>query len=327
MNITKIKIENFKSIKSLEINEPNPFSVFVGSNAAGKSNIFEALEFMSLCTSRDNPVSLFEGVSQVSNFNSNSDDFYFQLGDYKNYIFIDSKYSKDKFNIITEGVNTKTITEDLNTKTDYVQFIKNFSRLFIGFEKYVKEPINDDSKLRLDGDNLEQVLYRLLNDENLNEEFKEWLSLFIPDFKDIEVIIDSLTNKKNLHFFEEYYNAPFSTSLVSDGTRNILILLSALYQSKEPQFLCIEEPENGLNPYIIRELVKMFRKFCKEKKFYIWLTTHSQTLVSELKPIELILVNKKNGLTEIKYARDLNIEGIRMDEAWLSNIYGAGVPW
>ena len=45
MEIKKIHIKNFKSLVDVELINPNAFSVFVGSNGAGKSNIFEALEY------------------------------------------------------------------------------------------------------------------------------------------------------------------------------------------------------------------------------------------------------------------------------------------
>jgi AAA15 family ATPase/GTPase len=45
LKIKSLHIKNFKSIVDLTINEPNPFTVFVGPNGGGKSNIFEALEF------------------------------------------------------------------------------------------------------------------------------------------------------------------------------------------------------------------------------------------------------------------------------------------
>ncbi len=83
---------------------------------------------------------------------------------------------------------------------------------------------------------------------------------------------------------------PFTKDLISDGTYNILCLLTAVFQSDEPQFLCIEEPENGLNPYVIETLVDLFRSACEDKGHYIWLNTHSQTLVRALKEEELILV-------------------------------------
>jgi AAA15 family ATPase/GTPase len=47
MNIKELKIKGFKSIGEIVVKSPNPSSVFVGSNGAGKSNIFEALELLN----------------------------------------------------------------------------------------------------------------------------------------------------------------------------------------------------------------------------------------------------------------------------------------
>ena len=49
MKIHQLKIKGFKSIGEITLDSPNPFSVFVGANGAGKSNIFEALEFLNYC--------------------------------------------------------------------------------------------------------------------------------------------------------------------------------------------------------------------------------------------------------------------------------------
>ena len=44
MKISRIKIENFRSIKQTEFNITD-FNIFVGRNNCGKTNLFEALEF------------------------------------------------------------------------------------------------------------------------------------------------------------------------------------------------------------------------------------------------------------------------------------------
>lgn len=44
MKISKIKIENFRSIKLAEFN-PEDFNIFVGQNNSGKTNFFEAIEY------------------------------------------------------------------------------------------------------------------------------------------------------------------------------------------------------------------------------------------------------------------------------------------
>jgi AAA15 family ATPase/GTPase len=45
MKIKKLQIKNFKSLVDFELEDLKPFCAFVGPNASGKSNIFEALEF------------------------------------------------------------------------------------------------------------------------------------------------------------------------------------------------------------------------------------------------------------------------------------------
>ncbi|MBC7921596.1 MAG: AAA family ATPase [Ferruginibacter sp.] len=197
----------------------------------------------------------------------------------------------------------------------------------MGNDKLVKLPFKDDSRLALDASNLEKVLKRILKDAEKREEMTEWLQLLVPGFERIEVHSDTISGTDTFLIYEKGANQPFTKSLISDGTYNILALLTAVYQSDEPQFLCIEEPENGLNPKVIRELVGLFRSQCEEKGHYIWLNTHSQTLVAALQPKEIILVDKVNGATQVKQLHDTDLHGLRMDEAWLTNALGGGLPW
>ena len=46
--IHRLKITNYKSIDSLELEGLSPFTVFAGPNGSGKSNFFDALDFVSL---------------------------------------------------------------------------------------------------------------------------------------------------------------------------------------------------------------------------------------------------------------------------------------
>ncbi|MFQ5447959.1 MAG: AAA family ATPase, partial [Saprospiraceae bacterium] len=184
------------------------------------------------------------------------------------------------------------------------------------------------NKLAFDSSNLEPVLHRILQDEPKQEEIIDWLQMLIPDFEKIEVAKSDLSGDYFLKIFEKHLDEPIGKNLISDGTYNILALLTAVYQSDEPQFLCIEEPENGLNPYVIRTLVDFFRQACEEKGHYIWLNTHSATLVKELQPKELILINKVGGVTKPKQVDpNLKFKSMPLDEAWLTNSLGGGLPW
>ncbi len=215
----------------------------------------------------------------------------------------------------------------ISKQSNYKQFIDEFSRIFIAKSQLLKLAFNDNIRLNISASNIEKVLKRILLDESKRKEIKEWLDLFIPGFENIEIVSSDLSGTDTLVMYEKGIKKPFTKDLLSDGTYNILALLTAVYQSDEPQFLCIEEPENGLHPKVIRELVHFFREACETKGHYIWLNTHSQTLVSELTPEEIILVNKKKGETVIKQLKTQNLHGLRMDEAWLTAALGGGLPW
>jgi predicted ATPase len=340
MKLQKLHIKNFKSIVDLEIVEPNPFTVFVGPNGSGKSNIFEALEFFFLDADKE-AVRLFGGVDKIHNRKLPlTDDFIFEFeadtlisGKVSDSYFnhSDESWVRGTFSVIDfEGAEelVEQVGKYNKLQLRYEYFRKNStSRVFIGNREKQKINYDDNLKLNFSASNLEKVLKRILQDEVKREEIKEWLDLFIPGFENIEIVSSELSGTDTLVMYEKGIKKPFTKDLLSDGTYNILALLTAVYQSDEPQFLCIEEPENGLHPKVIKELVHFFRDACQEKGHYIWLNTHSQTLVAQLQPEEIILVNKKQGETITKQLKNHNLHGLRMDEAWLTAALGGGLPW
>ena len=206
---------------------------------------------------------------------------------------------------------------------EFQQFHERFSRLFVKNERLVKLPLDDNRRLSLSAKNLEKVLKRILINSILRAEIFEWLELFVPSFKAVEI-----DDRDELHWFEQSSSAYFTKDLISDGTYNILALLTAVYQSDDkPQFLCIEEPENGLHPQVARELVDFFRIMCEERGHYIWLNTHSQSMVSRVRPEELVIVEKKDGATQVKQFNKEDFYGMRVDDAWLTNSLGGGLAW
>jgi hypothetical protein len=50
-------------------------------------------------------------------------------------------------------------------------------------------------------------------------------------------------------------------------------------------------------------------------------------LVSQLQPKEIILVDKVNGMTQTKQIAGMDLHGLKMDEALLTNSLGGGIPW
>ncbi len=332
MKIKRLYINNYKSLVDFELIEPNPFSVFVGPNAAGKSNIFEALEFFRYWIKDASfAPELFGSYWSILNkqLQQNSDIIELSI----QIQFEDDTLSKNTFigtssdHKITEILKTKKLVDSDNDELKDT-FEKMHSRIFIDKKELVRIKINGNQKLRIDAANLASVLKRVIEDPIKKEEIIEWLQLLIPEFEDLQISRDNISGIDTLLVKEKHTKEYFKKDLLSDGTYNILSILTAVYQSDEPQFLCIEEPENGLNPYVIRTLVEFFRNICEEKGHYIWLNTHSQTLVRELQPKEIILIDKKEGITKAKQIpADFKKYNLTMDEAWLTNALGGGLPW
>ncbi len=162
----------------------------------------------------------------------------------------------------------------------------------------------------------------------MKNEFLGWAKLLVPGLENIEIKTDIFSGKDELLIYEKATKKPFKNSLISEGTYYILSLLALIYQTEDQQFICIEEPEIGLNPNVVETLIEFFREITKEKH-HIWITTHSPILVSLLNEKELITVNKdvETGQTNLKQYKEGDFYGERADEAWLTNELGGGLPW
>lgn len=330
MKIKELHIENFKSLENVTLKDPNPLTVFAGPNGSGKSNLFEALEFF-IEVDKESEIEKFGAKEDLFNKKSKNSFLNYSFKTNSNFELNVSYSYRDisDMNSVFERSPryNHNYTSDQNPNNPYYnQFIDRFSRLFINTKSEQKPKYKTSKFLDFYASNLEMVLGRLLADISKKEEILELLQMFIPEFEDVRVETSKLSGDESLLIYEKGLDKAFPKHLVSDGTFNIIALIVAVLQYDEPQFLCIEEPENGLHPQVIKELVNFFREQCELKGHYIWLTTHSEALVSELKADEIVMVTKKNGATHLQQFKNRNFYSLTMDEAWKSNVLG-GLPW
>lgn len=350
MEIKQLNIQNYKSIEKIELKDLNPFSVLVGPNASGKSNIFESIEFLNSCNSTSNlpeSIRLFGKFEDIVNKKISLDyklyiNIYLspnikptldiKLG-YENNIAYRQSSMQDGESLYFNDRNNPSFKDffdhfDLSEiELSDLKHFYNFTRLFINNPKIKRNNYIDDLRLNADASNLESVLKRILKNEDKRSTILEELSLLIPGFENIEIRSDDISGTDSLLIFEKGSDKPFTKHLISDGTYNIIALLTAVYQSDEPQFLCIEEPENGLNPFVAREFVRIFRNACEDYGHFIWINTHSQSILSELEQKEVIIVEKINGGTTARQINDIDLKGLKIDEALFTNVLGGGTPW
>ena len=198
-----------------------------------------------------------------------------------------------------------------------------------------KEPDKSDfDPMQLDrkGNNLASVLRRLEDDQAIREEILDWMEMIVPGIEKIQTEQQRLDSRTALLFKEKGTRKQFPAHLVSDGTMYALCLLIAVLDAPSSfGMTLIEEPERGLHPKAIYELIDLIRQQASPEN-PIWLTTHSESVVRALKLSELVLVDKVEGRTTMKPADAGNISQedlapLGLDEVWLSNLLAGGIPW
>ncbi|MGN6864947.1 AAA family ATPase [Neisseria sp. P0020.S003] len=244
---------------------------------------------------------------------------------------------QDIINGVTTGIGLKLLTDEKYSSNDSflrqnkeLQGLKNVKifRIDPFTIKNRRSTANNLEELNRDGSNIAAVLEKLEKNNELREQIIEWMSLIVPEMKKVSVKTQNIDSSKGL-FFEEDSGNRFPAHMVSDGTIYALCLLVAvLTRVKQPGITIIEEPERGLHPKAISELIDFIREHASTHHPII-LTTHSESVVRSLELEELYFVSKSQGKTQIKDVRKSGVDKnkIPLDTAWLTNLLGGGLPW
>ncbi|MUJ29060.1 AAA family ATPase [Aliivibrio fischeri] len=197
-----------------------------------------------------------------------------------------------------------------------------------------KEPnatSTDASELDIHGRNVASMLAELEKDEDFREQITEWMELLVPNMEKVTTEQQRLDGTTVITFKEEGTDKKFPANLISDGTIYALCILTALFsRSNTLGLTIIEEPERGIHPKAIAELIGAIRDTAtNQHPFFV--TTHSESVVRCAKTSELWLSNKANGKTEVKNAalqtNGVDLGDMPLDKAWLMNMFSGGSPW
>jgi predicted ATPase len=129
----------------------------------------------------------------------------------------------------------------------------------------------------------------------------------------------------------------FNSQQMSDGVLRLLAVTSLLYLDRIPTVLTFEEPENGVHPQLIREVVQILRELTQRKppnRCQAFMTTHSPYVLDEFfdhpeqvycmdrpQPQAGASVVRLSENKQLKIARDTFKQSL--GEAWTSGLLGA----
>ena len=161
------------------------------------------------------------------------------------------------------------------------------------------EPILDE-----EGQNLPALLNELDNDQR--EALIESVQEILPGIKELEVSEASGGRDSIVHYslFETMpYRGrngrtkfPIPAWMLSEGTRRITAILALLQRTPPPSLLCIEEVENGLDPWTVRLILEHLQE-ASRRGTQVVLTTHSPWLLDHVPIDTVIQVRRSQGDT------------------------------
>lgn len=216
-------------------------------------------------------------------------------------------------------------------KSELYQFLTDISVFRIDpLQAKKSDSVTTDATfLDRNGTNIASVLAQRESDSSFKEQVLEWMELIVPGMEGISTEKQKLDGSTVLTFKEHGTKARFPAHLISDGTIYTLCIMTAiLSRAKQTGMTIIEEPERGIHPKAIGELVQLMRESASLDHPII-ITTHSESVIRNLEPKELWFVSKQEGKTQLKHASDAGVDKkqIPLDTAWLMNMFDGGLPW
>lgn len=302
--IQKLTITNYRSIAQATVNL-QPFTVLVGANGSGKSNL---LKLLSELPSRTNGA-----IAPIKH-----------LGHSAAPSRIDVRTSTIAAAVFTEtGVGPSfEVPEFRNVR------IFSINPALVG----AQEPLKGPPDVAADGAGVIRVLDSLKTGdrEDLFNTIESELRSFVPEIEKLSFAPGA--GAKSLQVRERGIPVPVPVRLLSEGTRLVLTILAIVYQERKPSIICLEDIDRGLHPALFGKLVEVCRTLVKGIGApQIIATTQNPYFVDQFVDDEdsVVLVEKENANTTFTTLTErLASLGARTDSlgaVWYSGLVG-GVP-
>ncbi len=360
--LTSIRIQNFRSIRDASV-KLGQVNLFIGPNNSGKSNFLKGI---SLLTARIRNYG-WRGAEEKRKF--------FESNIFRKALLKE----EDKwigFNVVDNGpegrkanaiikilpIASQNLFDSENDKETTTKFdiatsdgsVDDFTAFQVDVAHIIIHKINPDAfspgksngnetRLSENGSNIVSYLFYLSqNHRPLFRQLEADLTNCVGEFTSVATPADpDEPSQLRLRFFDKN-DVGYWAEEVSEGVLYFLALLCIVHQPDPPKLLLLEEPEKGIHPRRIKEVMDFIFELAELRGIQIILTSHSPYVVDHFADIpECISVfDRENDETVIRNAGDLISESnaqlaaegkppIRytdsLGEHWVSGFLG-GVP-
>ena len=303
--LQRVHIENFKSLKNVSL-ELQRINLLIGPNNSGKTNLLRAFDmFLNKRFHANSDVDKFVNLSYNRQADSMIAQFSWQDITKKtgNVYHRTNVYSASVVNDNTEyDVNTwitpswkildaregdpEHNLEDLENYKFCYSIERNLGVFQPDSTKMVGYQTIGSSTSRIDFDASNVVNFlESLHDEHRDEfyQLEKDLQVCLPEFSYISFrkIADNDSVKKEIGLYNNSTKQTFWSEELSEGVLYFLALLCVIHQPNPPKLLLLEEPERGIHPRRIKEVVGFIKQLAYEKDIQVVMSSHSPLVLDE----------------------------------------------
>ncbi len=355
--IEKIHIQNFKSIYDLEI-EVGKVNLFIGENGSGKSNLLEALVFVSASdlNKLDNEFLFSRGirVTEPTLMRSAFDDYnedenieivikYDNLE--KEYSFFNrntnySMWEDDNANYINNELLNSKLEGNSLIECIAILNTKLFNFVIYSPENTALRTFEKEGQIQPLGINGEGLL-KLLKVIN-NYEDRSHIKTIIKSlqlfnwFEDVEILSDLSSNENRIIIKDKYLYQEFDQRSTNEGFLFILFYVTMMVAKETPKAFAIDNIDASLNPKLCTKLMTILIDLAKKYDKQIFLTTHNPAILDGIdlndEEQKLFVVSRnKQGHTRMKNItledkpKSSTGDPLKLSEAFLRGYLG-GLP-
>ena len=359
--ITEIEVKNFKTLRDVKIPLAPGITVMVGANNSGKSNALAVLKLLAQGERQKDFRAAIEALGGMQSLRAREAVHGVEISLHVKTQYI-GRYSREKLDYRCEyewrldGTLSRRLRyEDRNydspREIDYQdpreiwsephqESVKQLSE-FLGESAIhdlsiaaLRAPavVRQDVQLGPDGRDAAAVLDALAGESpSLRDAIDETVRRTAHEVKRVVTRPGPTPGTKVLGI-EEKDGRVYGAEDTSDGLLLFIgLAIAAQRKVQTPRILAIEEPERGIHPRRLRDLVDHLLSLTKSG-VQIVLTTHSPTLLDEFRdsPESVLIFDRDEKGTHITrlsdrpdWAKDL--KGAPLGELWYSGVLG-GVP-
>ena len=328
--ITHVRIQNFRSFLDAEV-DLQPFSLIVGANGSGKTNLLKFFAVISGNASIANLQGTITGGAAepespcilnnpgwVPHQNRSDQPVGFQVR---------LNGTEVTGSIGAAGRGNILLSSSLPWQG------KGLAIFNIDPEKVsAVETTVPAATVKATGEGAAQVLDALKNGdrEDLFEKIEENLRRYVPEVEKLS--LRTVENgKKQIQVREKGLKLPVSATELSEGTRLILCILTILHQENPPPVILLEDIDRGMHPRLFEYVAPLMRDIAERNKINILATTHNPYLVDCFQDYKdaVIIVEKKDGASTLttlaKKIEGLDPEAMDPEDMPLGDLWYSGL--